>query len=47
MAGHGKRTEVYANGWKVSDYFNSIETIATVDTAETTVFNSSDVKTIR
>ena len=42
---HGKNAEAYANGFKVSDFFMSIETDATVDTAETTVLNSSNVKT--
>jgi len=45
MANSGKNTEVLMDGWKMSDVLNSIETPVTVDTAETTVFNSSGVKT--
>lgn len=46
MAGiHGKNTEVFMDGFQMSNILNSIETPVTVDTAETTVFNSSGVKT--
>jgi hypothetical protein len=36
--GHGKSTTVYANGCKLTDYLNSIETSISADTAETTTF---------
>ena len=42
MAKHGKGTTVLMDGWDMGDILNSIETPATVDTAETTVFNSSN-----
>lgn len=46
MAGiHGKGTKVLMDGWDMSRWLNSIETPVTVDTAETTVFNSSGTKT--
>jgi hypothetical protein len=44
MAVHGKGTVVLMDGWLMSDVLNSIETPATVDTAESTVFNSSGSK---
>lgn len=42
--GHGKSSVVLANGVNFSNYLNSIETPMEVDTAETTVFNSSGAK---
>lgn len=43
MAGrHGKGTTVLMDGWDMGEILNSIETPATIDTAETTVFNSAN-----
>ena len=42
---HGKGTKVYLDGIRGDNFLNSIETPVTVDTAETTIFNSSNVKT--
>jgi hypothetical protein len=39
--GHGKNTDVYCNGYDLTDYLNSIETSKTCDTAETTCFGST------
>ena len=46
MAGiHGKGTKLLMDGWPMHDVTNSFDNPATVDTAETTVFNSSGSKT--
>lgn len=45
MAVHGKGTKLLMDGWLMHDITNSFENPATVDTAETTVFNSSGAKT--
>jgi hypothetical protein len=39
--GHGKSTEVFANGYDLTAYLSSIETSKTCDTAETTCFGST------
>ena len=45
MATAGKNTKVILDGWPMHDILNSIETPATVDTFETSVFNTSGAKT--
>ena len=35
---HGKDTKIYANGYILTDYLDSVDSSGTVDTAETTVF---------
>ena len=44
MATHGKNTKLLMDGWAMHDVTNSFDNPATVDTAETTVFNSSGSK---
>lgn len=36
--GHGKNSDIYANGYDLTGYLDSIDQAATVDTAETTTF---------
>jgi len=42
---HGKNTIVLMQGFNMSNFLNSVETAFTADVNETTVFNSSNVKT--
>jgi len=42
---HGKNTIVLMQGFNMSNFLNSVETDFTADVNETTVFNSSSVKT--
>jgi len=42
--GHGKQAVILMSGFRMDSFLNSFDTSKTGDTAETTVFNSSDVK---
>lgn len=44
MANHGKNAKIYWNGMRGDRFLNNMDTAATIDTAETTVFDSSGRK---
>lgn len=41
---HGKRVDIFMSGFNMGDVLNAVDTPMTIDTAETTVFNSTQCR---